>query len=186
MNLHIIRAIAKTENADEFHLARILVLLGAMDKRNKKNKTIEGIMKLAKLDFLLRYPNCLERVLVALNKDATKANIQPHERNTIETQMIRFRYGPWDSRYRRWIGLLMAKGLVITYVNGRTVHVGLTERGRELTTHLTALEEFQDLSTRSDLIVKAVGAYTATNLKEFMYTVFPELISMKWGEKISI
>ena len=44
--------------------------------------------------------------------------------------MVRFRYGPWDERYRRWIGLLVARNLVTTYVRGHTVHVGLTERGR--------------------------------------------------------
>jgi hypothetical protein len=184
MSLRLVRAVVKVENSNEFHLARLLVLLAAADKR--KEKTVEGIMKLAKLDFLLRYPNCLERALAAAGKDPSKASIKPHERDTIETQMVRFRYGPWDSRYRRWIGLLMAKGLVATYVKGRTVYVGLTDRGREVADLLRKSVEFQDLSLRSELIIKAVGKYSATKLKDFIYEVFPELLTMKWGEKISI
>lgn len=35
--------------------------------------------------------------------------------------MIRFRYGPWDDRYRRWIGILVAKGLAETSLKGHTV-----------------------------------------------------------------
>ena len=184
MNLRLIRAVAKAENVDELHLARLLILLHAVDKG--KGKTVEGIIKLAKLDFLLRYPNCLERALEAKQIDSTPADIKEHERDTIETKMTRFRYGPGDDRYRRWIGLLVAKGLVTTYVKGRTVNVGLKERGREIAKALTEREEFKDLDQRSHLIVKAVGGLSATELMNFVYDTFPEITDLKWGEKISL
>lgn len=185
MSLRLARAVAHAENVDDLHLARLLVLLQSADRRRGK-KTVEGIMKLAKLDFLLRYPNCLERVLAATGGDMEAAEIEPYERTTIETKMIRFKYGPWDDRYRRWIGLLVAKGLVMTYLQGKTVHVGLTDKGREIAGVISDLDEFHDLNRRSDLVVKAVGRMPATRLKEFIYETFPELLTMKWGEQISL
>ncbi len=52
MRLRLIKASAETELDDEFHLQRLLFLLA--EAHNRSTKTVEGIMKLAKLDFLLR------------------------------------------------------------------------------------------------------------------------------------
>ena len=84
------------------------------------------IAPLTKLDFLLRYPNCLQRALDARDRDTTGASIQDYERTTIESKMVRFRYGPWDHRYRRWMALLVGKGLVRVDVEGRTVKLWLS------------------------------------------------------------
>lgn len=184
MSLKLIKAATVAENSDELHLARLLFLLGQADKR--ASKSIEGIMKLAKLDFLLRYPNCLERLLKGMNKKVEKANIKAHERTSIESKMIRFRYGPWDERYRRWIGLLISKGLAISYHQGRTVHLELTEKGRQVVTVLNSIEDFKDLQIRSELIYKAIGNESGTNLKKLIYKNFPEIINMKWGQGIEI
>ncbi|UOR00183.1 hypothetical protein MUN81_22210 (plasmid) [Hymenobacter sp. 5317J-9] len=184
MSFRLIKAVAATENADELHLARLLLLLGQSDQRS--GSTMAGIMKLAKLDFLLRYPNCLERLLKFKNKNATKANIQPHERTSIESKMVRFRYGPWDTRYRRWIGLLVAKGLVVSYVKGHTVHIDLTDAGRRVVATLSESPAFADMQERSSLIYRTVGSMPATALKNLIYEVFPEIIDMKWGENIAL
>jgi hypothetical protein len=184
MSLKTIHLAANIENSDEFHLSRLLLLLKACGKRN--NKPMDGIMKLAKLDFLLRYPNCLVRVLHALKKDGLAESISEEERNTIEARMIRFRYGPWDDRYRRWIALLVAKRLAQTYLEGRTVKVVLTDSGLELAESLGEREEFRDLSARSKIVSASVGSYSATNLKNFIYKVFPEITTMKWGEEIEL
>src|SRR5580700_8564735 len=110
MSLRLVNAVADSENRDDLHLARLLVLLGSADARRTtpitKAKAVEGITKLAKLDFLLRYPTCLERALSELGRDPREAQVQPRERTSIEAKMVRFRYGPWDGRYRRWLGLL--------------------------------------------------------------------------------
>jgi hypothetical protein len=184
MSLRLIRAIANSENSDELHLSRILLLLNAASKR--RTKTVAGITKLAKIDFLLRYPNCLERALAYLSKDTDAANIQEYERTTIESRMVRFRYGPWDERYRRWIGLLVAKGLALTFVRGRTIHVEITEKGKQVAQQLSDIPEFDILDVRSEIITKAVGGFSATKIMNFIYEVFPELSDMKWGEEISI
>lgn len=184
MSLRMIHLAADIESSPEFHQARLLLLLKACG--NRSNKPVDGIMKLAKLDFLLRYPNCLVRVLERLGKRKQAEQITDEERDTIEARMIRFRYGPWDERYREWISLLVSKRLAETYLEGRTVKVKLTDEGRQLAESLEKREEFKDLASRSALVSTAVGGYSATKLKDFVYEVFPEITTMKWGEKIEI
>jgi hypothetical protein len=186
--LRIVRAVAETENLDDFHLGRLLVLLGSADARKSsaitKVRAVEGITKLAKLDFLLRYPTCLERALRELGRDPTEAQVQPRERTSIEAKMVRFRYGPWDARYRRWLGLLVARGLVTLGVQGNTIQIGLSDSGRRVAAEFRSNPLFVTLAHRADVIVKAVGGMSATKLKGFVYEAVPEIVDMKWGEEI--
>lgn len=185
MSLRIVDAAITTEQADQLHEARLLLLL--RHAANRGQGTVEGITKLAKTDFLLRYPLYFQRVLDKLNKGRKRpltVPMQPYEEDTVESKMIRFRYGPWDPRYRRWIGILVAKGLADTYLKGRTVHVKLTERGIEMAGQLAEQDEFRDLDARSRLIDKTVGSRSGEWLKETIYEVVPELTGMRWGEEI--
>ena len=190
MSLRLVRAIAEADNLDDLHLGRLLVLLGSADARkstpNTKAKAVEGITKLAKLDFLLRYPTCLERALSALGRDATEARVEARERTSIEAKMMRFRYGPWDARYRRWLGLLAARDLVTLGLQGNTVQIGLTEAGRAIAEQFRVDPLFVDVSRRADVVLRTVGTMSATRLKDFIYEVIPEIIDMKWGEKIEV
>lgn len=184
MSLRIVHLASDIERSDEFHLARLLILLEASSGRTRK--PIQGIMKLAKMDFLLRYPNCLARVLEDRGKARDAATIPLEQRNTIEAKMIRFRYGPWDSRYRRWIALLVSKGLVEAYLEGRTVNVRLTEQGKSVAQHLQKLNEFEELARRGKMVCAAVGLMGATALKDYVYKVIPEILDMKWGKDIKL
>lgn len=183
MSLQLVRLASQLEQDDALHMARLLVLLRAAAGK-KGTKPIEGITKLVKLDFLLRYPAHLERSLERLDMNAALAQVQPHERDTIESAMIRYRYGPWDGRYRRWLALLEAKGLVATSVVGRTVNVALTEPGRTVAADVAASAAMADLGRRSAMVVKAVGSFTGSKLKQFIYDTFPELTTMRFGDDI--
>jgi hypothetical protein len=190
VSLRIVKAVAETENLDDLHLGRLLLLLGSADARKStpmtKAKAVEGITKLAKLDFLLRYPTVLERALTALGRAASEAEVQSRERTSIEAKMVRFRYGPWDARYRRWLGLLTARGLVRLGVQGNTVQIGLTDAGRALAAQFRADPLFADLSHRADVVLKTVGPMSAVQVKDFVYKVAPEIIDMKWGKEIEL
>lgn len=183
MSLRLVRITGQLEQKDSLHMARLLVLLRAAAGK-KGNRSVEGITKLVKLDFLVRYPGYLERALRRLDLDPALAHVQPHERDTIESSMIRYRYGPWDARYRRWLALLEAKGLVSTTVVGRTVRVSLTQAGAAIAADIAATPAMADLSTRSSVVAQAVGGYSGTKLKEFIYDTFPELTTMRLGEDI--
>lgn len=184
MALELVRALAMTELDDHLHMARLLMLLDAHS--GKSNKPIEGVTKLAKLDFLLRYPNCLERALVAKNKSTEPAHIQEFERTTIESKMVRFRYGPWDHRYRRWIALLVGKGLLRAGVEGRTVKLWLTDAGHATARSLGESGGLEDLSGRAKLVARTFGSMTGSALKDFVYATFPEITNMRWGHPITI
>lgn len=43
---------------------------------------------------------------------------------------------------------------------------------------------YSDLSRRADVVLKSVGAMSATRLKDFVYEAIPEIVDMKWGEEI--
>jgi hypothetical protein len=184
VSLKLIHLAAEIEHSDDFHVARLVLLLKAAAGRS--DKPVQGIMKLAKMDFLLRYPNCLVRALRAIGKEIEAQKIPEEERDTIEARMIRFRYGPWDKRYRRWIGLLVSKGLAHTYLDGRTVNVRLTPAGIDVAARLAELDEFRQLANRSHIVASMFGNYSATKLKDFVYKVFPEIVDMQWGRHIEL
>ncbi|MGQ3053667.1 MAG: hypothetical protein ACT6S0_17950 [Roseateles sp.] len=186
MALELVQALATTELDDNLHMARLLMLMGAHSGRDGKAKAVDGVTKLAKLDFLLRYPNCLERALKAKDKPTEPARIQEFEKTTIESKMVRFRYGPWDHRYRRWIALLSSKGLLRAWVDGRTVKIQLTDAGELAASRLAEDRELQDLAARAKLIDKTFGNYSGTALKDFVYATFPEISNMRWGDPITI
>ena len=184
MSLAIVKFIGKIENNDNFHISRILILLKHLGGKN--NKELDGITKLVKLDFLLRYPKCLEKVAKELNFDLIESALNKNELQNIESKMIRYKYGPWDSRYRRWIGILVAKDLVKTYARGRTVYLRLTEIGLNISEKLIKTNVFNPLCFRSDLISRMVGKYSGTKLKNLIYQLFPEIVGLKFGKEITL
>jgi hypothetical protein len=184
MALELARALAATERDDNLHMARLLLLITS--HAGDKGRPVEGLTKLAKLDFLLRYPNCLERALTSAGKEQSKVTVAQFERTTIESKMVRFRYGPWDHRYRRWVALMSARGLVAIDVKGKTVQLWPTPEGQAMATVLTDQHPLEDLAARARLVAKSFGHRSGTDLKNFMYATFPELTDMKWGEEIAI
>ena len=133
--------LADLEGNDDLHIGRLLLLLRAFAGR-KGTGTVDGLTKLAKLDFLLRYPVYLERALPRRNaeSDVPAVEVQEHERKSIESSMIRFKYGPWDPRYRRFLNLMIAKGMVDVVVEGKTYRIGLTERGLDVSKSLSEVD----------------------------------------------
>jgi len=187
----ILQTAAAIENSDEFNEARLLLLLKSAAGKGATPKPLEGIMKLAKMDFLLRYPNILVRALNAIGdskksaRDAAAA-IPEHDRDTIESHMIRFRFGPWDPRYRKWLSILVAKELAIVYLEGRTVKIQLSTSGAALAEELARTEAFKPIADRAKLVNLAVGSMAPTKITAFIYKIAPEIVSMKWGGSIEL
>lgn len=183
MMLRIVRAVGEVETQDELHLGRLLVLLLATEGRNKT--PLSGIMKLAKLDFLLRYPASLERAIGVIDGGQSGLEIDEQETTTIEAKMVRFRYGPWDFRYRRWLGILHGKGLIDLRLHGRAIETSLTEHGRTVAEQIAGQDSFKTLYQRSRIIKKHFGSIGGSKLRDFIYQTFPELQNLRWGEEIT-
>lgn len=183
MSFRIVRTAIAAERESTLHEARLLLLLAGCALRG--DGAIEGFTKLAKLDFFLRYPVFLERVTRKLRRRPPAVPMQLHERDTVESKMIRFRYGPWDPRYRSWIGILTAKGLVIARPEGRSsVHLTLTDQGRAVAARLAQLPDFADLAARAEVVGTVLGRETGNRLKELVYETVPEIGGMTWGDQI--
>jgi hypothetical protein len=86
----------------EFHAGRLLLLFKFCGTAGR----IDGLTKMAKLDFFVRYPQFFEKACKVLGSQT-----EPSTR-TVESSMIRFHYGPWDDRYYHVLGYLEAKGLL--------------------------------------------------------------------------
>lgn len=168
------------ETNEEIHLGRIMILLNEFN--DKGSGEIEGLTKLAKLDFLLRYPVFLERALLTTGK-IVKSNVKEYERRSVESKMVRFKYGPWDFRYRRFINTLVGLGLVYIRLEGRSYNLGLTDKGIDVAKLLIADEAFQDLANRARLI-RINFNQSGTTLMRFIYKTFPEIGSLQYGDQI--
>lgn len=182
--MSLFKTLSVLENNDTLHLGRLLVLLGAFSQ-NEENNTIEGLTKLAKLDFLLRYPVYLEKALLKKNASLKGLNIVEHERKSVESSMVRYRYGPWDFRYRRLINILVSKRLAYIVVRGKTVQIGLTKNGLDTAEILASQEEFQDIAQRAK-ILKRYFDLKGTSLMKFIYEAFPEIGTLRLGEEIEL
>jgi hypothetical protein len=169
------------EGDDSLHLGRLLILVDVFAGR-RGDQTIDGITKLAKLDFLLRYPSYLERALLARNAPEAAAHVEDFERNSVEARMVRYKFGPWDHRYRRFLNVLVGKGFVEVR-DGRPVVIRLTPKGREAAENLLVQAEYKSVQHRASLLKQHLNL-GGRNLMEFIYQTFPEVASLRLGETI--
>lgn len=184
MKMDIVQAIAGLNEDPDLHAARLLILIDTFAGDDLANG-IEGLTKLAKLDFLLRYPVLLERALTAKNKSTKSVELEDHERFSVESEMVRYRFGPWDHNYRRILNILVAKGLVKVTIEGKTVVVMETESGREYARKLIDNESFTAYLKRAK-VIKGNFDMTATNLMKFIYATFPEVLTLRSNSPISV
>ena len=182
MSLDLVEIVTSLDRDEDVHLARILVLLKAFSRGD--SPAIEGITKLAKLDFLLRYPSCLEKALAARGVAVKNIPVDDFERLTIEARMVRYRYGPWDHRYRRFLNILVARRLATVRTDGRTIQIDLTLSGAALADKLVATPGFERIYQRALLLRKHLDL-KARALMEFIYDQFPELTSLEFNEGIA-
>ncbi|MEZ5897218.1 MAG: hypothetical protein R3C51_12550 [Parvularculaceae bacterium] len=179
--LDLVEIVTSLEANEDTHLARILVLLLAF--REPDRTAIEGITKLAKLDFLLRYPASLKKALAARGVSERNIPVDDFEAMTIEARMVRYRYGPWDHRYRQFLNVLVAKGLVAVELEGQTIKIDLTDPGAALAAALIEGKGFSRVFERAKLLKKHLDL-KARKLMEFIYEIFPELTSLEYNEGI--
>lgn len=173
MNRELFRPTAEGE-------ARLLLLINAF---SRQQEGLQGRTKLAKLDFLLRYPEFLERALIAKGVDPDDAAKTTTERNPVEQRMVRFRYGPWDPSYFSLLGSLIGRGLIEVIPYGRGLGYRATDKGRALAEELGGEPAFQQVRARSVLLKRHFNQTGAT-LKKMVYELFPEVTDASWREAL--
>lgn len=160
--------------------ARILLLINAF---SRQYEGLQGRTKLAKLDFLLRYPEFLERALLTKGVDLEEAAAATSERNPVEQRMVRFRYGPWDPSYFSLLGSLIGRGLIEVIPYSRGLGYRATDKGKDLSRELSKEPAFEELTKRSELLKRHFNQTGAT-LKKMVYELFPEVADASWREAL--
>lgn len=158
----------------EYHTARLLLLLDALTRPRRR---LVGLTKLAKLDFLLRYPAMLDRLL---ERDGIPwppgAEPTDTEQAAVESRMIRYKYGPWDDAYYPLIGSLVGRALVETDRDSRgTLRFRLTPLGRTTAEQLQQSPEWATVALRSRLLRQHFDT-TGNQLRERIYVDLPDVV----------
>lgn len=167
----------------ELHSVRLLLLISLCGTKDRATQLprIDGLTKLAKLDFFVRYPSFFERVAEALDK-----SVAPVAR-TIESKMVRYHYGPWDQRYYQILPYLEARNLIQIFKDKEhnQYRFLLTKRGKKLANDLQQVGEFKSLSENIQQVSDVLAKKSGNQLKNLVYKVFEEEVAeKKLGEVI--
>ena len=160
--------------------ARLLLLI---DVFTGPTSNLEGRTKLAKLDFLLRYPGFLRRAIAIRAPDAELPAADPSTDN-IEQRMVRYRYGPWDPAYYALLGSLIGRRLIVPVSHRSGVAYRSTEEGHALACDLAVTVPWRDVAERSRLLKRHFGSVSGTFLMNFIYEHFPEVASASWRQPL--
>ena len=179
--LNLFELLSSLEKNTDIHLGRLLILLNEFTDNGRVQ--LEGLTKLVKLDFLLRYPLYLEKALLSKNKSTKKLNISDFEKLSIESKMIRYKYGPWDPKYREFINILIGRGLASFCVKGRTINIDLTGKGVQVADTLLKDNSHKFIAERAKLLRQHFN-FSGTHLMKFIYKTFPEITTLEYGKQI--
>jgi hypothetical protein len=160
--------------------ARLLLLI---DGFSAKGNSLEGRTKLAKLDFLLRYPGYLERAIAIRRPTPDIVRVPLENTDTIENRMVRYRYGPWDPAYYALLGRLIGQGLVEQVPLKGGMGYRTTDRGKALAVQLGETSAWQPITLTVKLLKRHFNV-SGTNLKNFIYQNFPEVTQATWGDEL--
>lgn len=164
----------------ELHATRILLLISTcgIKNRNSKIHSIEGLTKLAKLDFFVRYPSFFNRL---------SAHLQSSKRVTsdnVESKMIRFHYGPWDKRYYQVLPYLEARGVLTIDKLGSQYVFSLTSLGEDISKILESKAEFKDTVDKMKTVGSVLRSFSGNKLKTLVYDVFRDEVAEKQLEEV--
>lgn len=164
----------------EFHAARLMLLMEFCGTSGR----IDGLTKMAKLDFFARYPDFFDIARAAEAAEADGTVPRPSDDHPVEAAMVRHHYGPWDKRYYHVLSYLEAKALISVTKEGKSFRLSLTRLGRERAKQLAAQPSFTALVGRLKQIKAAFGRKSGTYLKDMIYRLFDQEVSRREMGKV--
>ena len=152
----------------EFHAGRLLLLLSTC---GGTGGSINGLTKMAKLDFFVRYPDFFAAALSeGLRRKAVRTE-------AVEAAMVRHHYGPWDKRYYHVLAYLEARRLISIVMTGRTRRLSLTALGKATARTLLSKESFQGQIAHMRNVNEALAKKSGNELKNMIYELFGEEVA---------
>jgi hypothetical protein len=168
----------------EFHAARLMLLMQICGVKGK----INGLTKMAKLDFFVRYPDFFDAARASILKSqdlSSSEQAAPDDR--VESAMVRHHYGPWDKRYYHVLAHLEARKLITVSKEGKSYRIALTPLGAERAAAMAKLPSFAPLAARMKEVKKVFGSKTGTSLKDLIYRLFEKEVGKRpMGERITL
>ncbi len=163
-----------------YHVARLLLLI---DAYSGGGAGLAGLTKLAKLDFLLRYPAMLERIAAAAG-DTLQPDLAPTdtELTSVESQMIRWKYGPWDEHYYPLIGTMISLELIYV-VEGSVLTLRTTDQGQEAAETIRSHPAWA-LTDRRCRLLRRRFTMSGNALRKLIYEHLPEVRTARFGAPI--
>lgn len=154
----------------EFHAARLLLLMHICGIAGR----IDGLTKMAKLDFFTRYPDFFEVARAAVGKasESVEASEMRGDADAVEASMVRHHYGPWDKRYYHVLAHLEAKRLINVVKQKKSYQISLTDLGRERAKLIAERDSFAPLVQRLRQVKAVFGSRSGTFLKNLIYRLF--------------
>jgi hypothetical protein len=155
-----------------YHEARVLLLIHAMTTAGGK---VDGLTKIAKLDFLLRYPTFMKQ-LAAARGVMVPIEIAPTlaEQRAVESKMVRYKYGPWDDSYYPVLGRLIGSGLVDALPGHGRLAVRVTDSGRAASQELRS-RGWEQTWQRASFLRRHFNK-SGSALKSMIYEELPEVV----------
>jgi len=170
-----------------YHSARLLLLIAYCGSPESAPK-IKGRTLLAKLDFFIRYPAYLAKAVYKQTgktiDELTDTTLKEEEKNNVETRMIRYRYGPWDNLYYQILIYLISKDLITIEIQKEVELFNLTDRGKRVVQSLSSSSTFGETIQRAKVLKKIFPKWSGSNIKNFIYENFPEIVSLPLGQEI--
>jgi hypothetical protein len=157
---------------------RLLLLIDAF---SNQAGGLQGRTKLAKLDFLLRYPAFFQRALA--ERSSSTNHVDLPEANPIEQRMVRYRYGPWDPSYFALLGSLIGRGLIEVVPYDRGLGYKTTDPGATLAVRMRAQPSWSNTANAIKLLRRHFNLSGST-LKRLVYQWFPEVSSTRWRDEL--
>jgi len=156
-----------------YHDARVLVLIDGFTRRGGR---VDGLTKVAKLDFLLRYPAFTERLAMSRGI-AVPPRVAPTQAEilAVESKMIRYKFGPWDDRYYPVLGRLIGLGLVESVPGQGRLALRVTGLGLDISAALREAGWEQTWERASFL--KRHFDKSGSALKNMIYAELPEAVN---------
>lgn len=148
---------------------------------------LEGLTKLAKLDFLVRYPSLLEELARKVTDQSLPESVKPtdSERLGVENRMVRYKYGPWDDRYYPILGMLLGLDLVVlaSPAPRSRLRLQVTEEGAAIAAGLSSQPSWMPVARRCEFVITTFDM-TGNRLKELIYQELPVINSTRYRRPI--
>lgn len=157
----------------EFHAARLLLLIHVCGTAGR----IDGLTKMAKLDFFTRYPDFFDAARAAIEPDAQTVYVD--HSYAVESTMVRHHYGPWDKRYYQVLAHLEARRLITVTKVKKSYQIALSAEGAKMAKALAKRPSFATLVERQKSVKKTFGGKSGTVLKNLIYQLFDEEIGKR-------